>query len=178
MYCRLIPGLTGLVSGAFLLAGCASMPQLGASVASYSPTTIFSPEGYTQTKVDDTHYRVEATGTESTPKARVEKMARARAAQIGVETKQKYFKVTSVQHAVACKKRRESYKGEATAPTSRPTVVVDVAYSDTQADPEFAEANEAFVQMKADLASENVAPEARAAASQETRAACGQGSGA
>lgn len=178
MYCRLIPGLGALVCGATALAGCASLPQLGSPVASYAPATIFSPEGYGQTKIDDTHYRVEATGTESTPKARVEMMARARAAQIGVETKQRYFKVTSVQHGVACKKRRDSYKGEATAPSSRPTAVAEVVYADTQADPEFTDAETAFVQLKADLADQTIAPEALAAAAQETRASCGEGTGA
>jgi hypothetical protein len=183
MYCRLANGAAAymcgtVVCGTLLLTGCAGLPQLGSPVASYAPTTIFSPEGYGQTKVDDTHYRVEATGTESTPKERVEKMARARAAQIAVETKQKYYKVTSVEHSVACKKRRDAYKGESTAPSSRPTVVVDVVYADTQADPEFADANESFVQMKADLASENVTPEARNAAKQATLATCGEGTGA
>jgi hypothetical protein len=177
MHCRL--AVAAVVCGTLLLNGCAGgLPQLGAPVASYSPATIFSPEGYGQTKIDDTHYRVEATGTEATPKERVEKMARARAAQIGVETKQKYYKVTSVQHSVACKKRRDSYKGEATAPSSRPNVVLDVVYADTQADPEFADANESYVQMQADLASETVTPEARDAALQATRASCGEATGA
>ncbi len=50
-------------------------------------SNILSPAGYCQTKIDDTHYKVTATGTEATPKERVEKIARARAAQIGVDQK-------------------------------------------------------------------------------------------
>ena len=54
---------------------------------------------------------MQATGTEATPKARIEKIARARAAQIGVEQKLKFYKVTSVQFGIACNKRQECYKG-------------------------------------------------------------------
>ena len=84
-------------------------------VASLSASNMMSPSGYSETKVSDTQYQVHATGTEATPKARIEKIARARAAQIGVEQKMKFYKVSSVQFGVACTKKHEFYKGGADA---------------------------------------------------------------
>ena len=60
---------------------------------------MFSPVGYSQTRID-THFQVQASGTDATPTARVEKVARARAAEIGVEQKLKFFKVASVERGI------------------------------------------------------------------------------
>jgi hypothetical protein len=158
-----------------LLGGCASMPQLAAPIASYSASSVFAPAGYGQTKLGDDHYQVTATGTEATPKERVEKIARARAAQIGVDEKLKYFKVESVQHGVSCSKRQEGYKSGDVPAASRPTVVLDVVYAKEPTDPSFAGSEEAFQTLSAELANEAVGPEAKAMAIQETRASCGQG---
>jgi hypothetical protein len=157
------------------LAGCGGTPLLGPSIASYGASNILSPAGYAQTKLDETHFKVTATGTEATPKARVEKIARARAAQIGVEQKLQYFKVASVQHGVKCEKRQAGYKSEPTPASSRPTVVLDVVYAKDAADPTFASSAETFQALSNELAAEVVSPEAKAAATQETRAGCGQG---
>jgi hypothetical protein len=105
----------------------------------------------------------------------VEKIARARAAQIGVEEKLPYFKVAGVQHGVKCTKRQPGYKSEDTPASSRPTVELDVVYAKDAADPTFASSTAAFDALNAELAGEVVAPEAKAAATQETRAGCGQG---
>jgi len=160
---------------AAVLGGCSGISELGTPIASYGAANLLSPAGYEQTKLDDTHFRVGATGTVATPKERVEKIARARAAQIGVDEKLGYFKVTSVQHGLKCQKRQESYKSEATPATSRPTVVLDVVYSKDAADPTFASSAETFQALSAELASEVISPEAKAAAEQEARAGCGQG---
>jgi hypothetical protein len=161
----------GACSGTPLLT---TMPLIAQPIASYAESNAFAPAGYSQTKVDDTHYQVRATGTEATPRQRVEKIARARAAQIGVEEKLKYFKVASVQHAVKCTKRLAGYKGQDTMPSSRPTVVLDVVYAKEWADPSFAEAAAAFDALSNELAGEVVDAEAKALAAQETRAGCGQ----
>ena len=115
-----------------------------------------------------------ATGTEATPRQRVEKIARARAAQIGVEEKLKYFKVASVQHAVKCSKRQAGYKSQDALPASRPTVVLDVVYAKDWADPSFADAAAAFDTLSNELAGEVVDAEAKTLAAQEIRAGCGQ----
>ncbi len=162
------------LSCSVLLGGCTGIAQL-TPVASYTASNAFSPAGYGQTKLGDDHYQVKATGTEATPKERVEKIARARAAQIGVDEKFNYFKVGSVQHGVACSERQKAYKSAETAASSRPTVVLDVVYAKETADPTFASTKEAYEALSAELASEVVTPDVKAVSVQETRASCGQG---
>ena len=111
------------------------MTSLTPPVAEFTAASVFSPAGYTQTKIDDTHYQVQASGTEATPKERVEKIARARAAEIGVYEKMKFFKVTSVQHSITCNRRQEGYKTTSTPASARPSVVIDVVYAKDTTDP-------------------------------------------
>ena len=155
------PGVIALFMGAAALGGCSGLTGLSDPVAAYGASNIMSPTGYAQTKLDDLHFKVEATGTEATPKERVEKIARARAAQIGVDEKLQYFKVASVQHGLSCSKRQEGYKSGSVPASSRPTVVLDVVYAKEPADPTFASSAEAYQTLSAELA--------------ETRAGCGQG---
>jgi hypothetical protein len=163
------------------LAGCSGglphlgLPHLGTPVADYVASNILSPAGYDQSKIDDTHYRVKAQGTEATPKERVEKIARARAAQIGVEEHLAYFKVTSVEHGFACNKKQVGYKSEDTPASRRPTVVLDVVYAKDAVDPGFVGSKETFDALSSEIANEVVAPDAKAVATQETRAGCGAG---
>jgi hypothetical protein len=157
-----------------LLGGCSGIPQL-TPIAAYTPSNIISPAGYGQTKLGDDHYEVKGTGTEATPKERVEKIARARAAQIGVDQKFNFFKVTSVQHGVACSERQKGYKSGESAASSRPTVVLDVVYAKETSDPSFVPTKETYEALSAELANEVVAPDSKATAIQETRASCGQG---
>jgi len=155
--------------------GLTSLTSLAPPVADYTASSVFSPAGYSQTQIDDTHYQVEASGTEATPKGRVEKIARARAAEIGVEQKMKFFKVTSVQHGTACGQRKEAYKSAATPASARPSVVLDVVYAQDAVDPTYQSSADTLAALKADLAAEEVAPEARAVAIQETRESCTKG---
>jgi hypothetical protein len=154
------------------LAGCAGLDAK--PVASLSASNMMSPSGYSESKVSDTQYQVRATGTESTPKARIEKIARARAAQIGVEQKLKYYKVTSVQFGANCTKKHEFYKGGATSAGSRQTVTLDVVYAKEPPDPSYASAAESYETLNGELNSEVIAPEAKATAEQEARAGCAQ----
>jgi hypothetical protein len=166
--------LAALLPSVILLGACASIPDLK-PVASYGQSNALSPAGYWENKIDDTHYQVTATGTDATPKDRVEKIARARAAQIAVENKMKYYKVASVQHGLSCKKGHDFYKGGSTQASARPTVLVDVVYAKDTADPTFVSAAESYETLSGDLANEVVPADAKVAAEQETRAACGQG---
>jgi hypothetical protein len=156
------------------LGGCSGVSSLGTPIASYGASNILSPAGYSQTMIDDTHYQVTAMGTEATPKERVEKIARARAAEIGVEQKLGYFKVASVQHGLKCEKAQPGYKSEATPASSRPTVMLDVVYAKDASGPGFASSAESFQTLSGELAGEVIAPEAKAAATRETRTGCGQ----
>ncbi len=158
-----------------LVAGCSgvtSLTSLSPPVAQYTSASIFSPAGYSQSKIDDTHFQVSASGTDATPMSRVEKIARARAAEIGVEEKMPYFKVTNAQQGMTCGKRQESYKSTATPPSAHPSVILDVVYAKDAADPTFQNAAATLAALKTDLAAEDVAPEARAVAIQETRESC------
>lgn len=157
---------------AALMGGCAGADLK--PVASFGASNVLSPSGYTQKKISDTEYQVGATGTEATPKARIEKIAIARAAQIGVEEKLKYYKVTNVQYGVACEKKTEFYKGGSTAPGSRQTVVVDVVYAKEPLDSGYVSAKESFENLNGELDNEIVPAEQKAAAEQEARTACGQ----
>ncbi len=169
------PAIVGLLLGAATLGACSDMPGISPSIASYSASNVFSPSGYSQTQIDDTHFKVSAAGTEATPKERVEKIARARAAQIGVDQKLKYFKVTGVQHGVRCEKRQEGYKSGATPAVNMPTVELDVVYAKEPTDPTFVSSAETYQTLSTELAGEAITPEAKAAAIQETRAGCGRG---
>jgi hypothetical protein len=152
------------------------MTSLAPPVAEFTAASVFSPVGYSQTKIDDTHYQVQASGTEATPKERLEKIARARAAEIGVDEKLKYFKVTSVEHSVSCSKRQEGYKSSTPTPASaHPTVLLDVVYAKDPVDPAYQSSADTLATLKTDLAAESVAPEARAVALQETRESCTKG---
>ena len=167
---RFTAGLT-LLPCVVLLGACAGGDLT--PVASLSASNVLSPSGYSDTKVSDTQYQVKATGTEATPKARIEKIARARAAQIAIEEKMKYYKVANVQYGIACQKKHEFYKGGTTADAARQTVVLDVVYAKTPADPSFVSAAESYDALNNELTSEVVPPEAKAAAQQEARASCG-----
>ena len=145
-------------------------------VAAYGASNILSPTGYSQTKLDDTHFKVTATGTEATPKERVEKIARARAAQIGVDQKLKYFKVAGVQHGV-CVLRAPGGLQERAMCRRRAARRWSWTWSmpKSPTDPTFASTEEAYQTLSAELANEVVGPDAKAVAIQETRASCGKG---
>lgn len=159
-------------SSSVLLGACASTGL--APVASFGASNVLSPSGYSETKVSDTEYQVKAVGTEATPKARIEKIARARAAQIGVEQRLKYYKVANVQYGVVCSKKHEFYKGGATTAGSRQTVLVDVVYAKEPLDPTYVSTSESFDALNGELGNEEIPATEKAVAEQEARTACGQ----
>lgn len=165
-------GFLTLLPCAALLGACAGADLK--PIAALSASNALAPSGYSETKVSDTQYQVKATGTEATPKARIEKIARTRAAQIGVEQKLKYYKVASVQFGVACSKKHEFYKGGATPPGSRQTVLLDVVYAKEPLDASYVSAAESYETLNGELNNEVIPPEAKAAAEQEARAGCGR----
>ena len=160
-----------VASGALLLGACAGTDLT--PVASFGAANMLSPSGYTEAKVSDTEYQVKATGTEATPKARIEKIARARAAQIGVEQKMKYYKVANVQYGVLCGKKHDFYKGGSTEVSNRQTVQLDVVYAKEPLDPTYVSAKESFEALNGELAAEVVPADSKSTATQEARAACG-----
>lgn len=164
--------LLALLPCATLLGACAGADLK--PVASFGASNVMSPSGYSETKVSDTQYQVQAAGTEATPKARIEKIARARAAQIGIEQKMKFYKVANVQYGVACSKSHDFYKGGQTQAGSRQTVMLDVVYAKEPTDPTFVSTSDSYNALSGELSSEVIPQEAKAAAEQESRAGCGQ----
>jgi len=79
-----------------------------------------------------------------------------------------YFKVTNVQQGTTCGKWQESYEAAATPASAHHAVVLDVVYAKDAADSTFQNAAETLATLKTDLAAQDVAPEARAVAIQET----------
>jgi len=156
-----------------LLGACAGTDL--SPVASLNAANALAPSGYSETKVSDTQYQVRAAGTEATPKARIEKIARARAAQIGMEQKLKYYKVTSVEFGIVCSKKHEFYKGGATAGGSRQTALVDVVYAKEPVDASYVASAASYEALNGELNNEVIPAEAKATAAQEARSGCGQG---
>jgi hypothetical protein len=116
---------------------------------------------------------VKATGTEATPKTRLEKIARARAAQIGVENKLGYYKVANISFGSSCEKPHNFYKGGSTAGESRQTVEISVEYAKEKTGPDFVSAEESFTALNSELSNDTTTPEDKAAATAESRSACG-----
>ncbi len=164
--------LLTIVSAAALLGGCAGADLK--PIASFGASNMLSPSGYSEAKISDTQYQVTATGTEATPKARIEKIARARAAQIGVESKLKYYKVTNVQFGAVCDKKHEFYKGGQTANGARQKVMVEVTYAKEPLDPTYVSAKESYETLNGELENEIIPVDQKAVAEQEARSACGQ----
>lgn len=163
------------VVGGLALAGCsADSAQFGiGGVASYSAANVVLTTGYNEDRIDPTHYRVRVNGTEQTPKGRVERIALTRAAEIGVENKLAYFKITETRHGAACSARKPGYKSADAGPVRYPTVVLDVEYGQVAADASWQEAATTHSRLRAELDGESVGPEAKAAAAAEIRERCG-----
>lgn len=160
-------------SAILLLSGCAGGLSMGGGAStSYSAANAIYPVGYSEKAIDETHYEVKASGTDSTPKERVEKIALARAAEIGVEQRLPYFKVVNVTHGAACSKKQSTYKAGDSQATYHPTVVLDVYYS-KQPQPDHRPSADTFAQTKAELDADATPPEVNAAAAAQIRAQCG-----
>jgi hypothetical protein len=158
---------------ALLFAGCAGGLSMTGATTSYTASNAMMPVGYSEVPIDPMHYEVKAAGSEQTPRERIEKIALARAAEIGVEQKLKYFKVASVNHGAACSKKRPGgNKSSDVAATYHPTVVLDVYYSKEPA-ADFRPSAETLAQVKAEIEPDLTAPEAKSAAAAQIRAQCG-----
>lgn len=157
-------------SGPSALSGALS----GAAVAAYTRSNSIVVAGYSEKAIDPTHYEVRATGTDSTPKARVEHIALARAAEIGIEGKMRYFKIENIRHGVQCGKKQESYKAKPLPAFHYPTVTLDVAYANGAAPPDasWLVAADSFAATTAELNGQSFAAEDTAATAAAVKAAC------
>ena len=157
-----------------LLAACAGGPStFGGTLAEYSPANALFPVGFSETLVGENHYQVQASGNAVSPFERVEKIAIARAAELGIGLKAGYFKVTSSTRDVVCTKKKPGYKVPDTAGAARPKVTLDVIYAVTATDPEFQNAKDTFGRLSEELKAESYPPETLQAAADSLKAKCG-----
>ncbi len=166
--------LGALASVCLIAAGCgggAQLPALGGGPVSYTSSNAFKPTGSNDTRLDDTHFQVRASGDAKTSLARLEKMALVRAAEIGVEEKLDWFKVEGAETGLDCGKKVDGYKGASTKPTAIRTHRIRVAYAKTQADPSYLKADTTFATAKAELDADGAI--ADAASEAELKQACG-----
>ena len=148
---------------------------MSGSTTPYLASNAFAPIGYSQTPIEPNHYQVKASGTDTTPPERVEKIALARAAEIGVEQRLPYFKVAGVTHGVSCSKKRNAGIKVGEAPANyHPTVVLDVYYAKSP-EPDFRPSADTFAQVRSELDADDTPPEVKAAAAAQVRAECGAG---
>lgn len=160
------------LAGCLWLAGCAGADLSTGSIAPYEPANSFYPYGYQDTVVAENQHRISATGSARASKTRLEKIALTRAAEVGVQTKKRYFKVSNLAHSVSCSKKvKANNKGLDSPAASRPVVTVDVVYADTLADPEFRETAASLAEYKAALDADTAG--ADAAQAEELKAQCG-----
>lgn len=167
---RLVTGLLALLSPA--IGGCSGGLAFN-SVATYGPANAIMPVGYFQKPIGDQQFQVGASGTEATPTERIEKIATARAAEIGVDQKLPYFKVANITRGMSCTKKLTNAKYGDMPPTYHPTVILDVVYAKSPVDADYRSSRDTFSQLKAEIDSEVVAPETAAATAANSRAQCG-----
>lgn len=144
----------------------------GGMTAGYTAANAILPVGYSEEQVDETHWRVRAHGTETTTRDRLEKIATARAAEIGSNNHMPYFQITGMADSITCGKEKKGYKTNNTPAVIHPLLTVDVTYSKSPM-PGTRPSADTFSQLKTELDTDNSTPEAKAAATQDAKTRCG-----
>lgn len=144
-------------------------------VTGYGSANAFVSTGYSDREVEPGHVEVRAKGSPVTPVARLEKIALARAAEIGRDRKYAFFKAGPFAHGAVCQGGRElgPKAGKRLADRSA-TVGIDVVYAKTAEDAGYLPTAETFDRLTRELAEETVSPEAQAAAKTAIEAKCGK----
>jgi hypothetical protein len=162
------------------LAGCSGVTSEngatlggGPSVTGYVAANALYTLGYTDREQAPGTHRVRAKGTAGTPPSRLEKIALARAAEIGVEQNFKFFKPGPFTHTVACKDAQTMpHKGGKSLAVRSPVADVEVTYAKIQTDPTFLPSAETFAKLTGELATDVITADASAQAVGAIAAAC------
>lgn len=175
------------IAAVLAFAGCSGspLPSLGdaagagagslASVTSYASANAIITTGYSDREIAADHFEVRVKGSTVTPAARLEKIAMARAAEIAVDRRFKYFKTGPYAHGVSCKEAKDiSHKGGRAAAERAPVVAVDVVYANDVLDAGYSPAAATFERLSAELAAESVTAEEKTAAASSVQAKCGK----
>ena len=168
-----------------LAAGCSALLHLGgcgaslgdlttASVTNYQAANMFAPAGYTISNNPDGSMHVTAAGSPGTPSDRLEKIALAAAADYGIAQRHKTFTATPPQTTFKCGKTKATEKGNQISikPLDLRVVEIDVTYGRDGLAPAARSTRETADALKAQIASETVAPDVQAAATQEVSQQC------
>lgn len=164
---------TFAVLATLALAGCSQGPMLGATTG-YTESNAFVPIGYRSRAIDATHQAITVTGTPETPRARLEKIATARAAEIGKELKLAAFKVDGADPGASCGKKIDSYKTPGSGPVDYARLTLTVSYAERAPDATWLPSAETFDRLTAELAADSVGKDEAAAAAREVAFACGR----
>ncbi len=107
-----------------------------ASVTTYGAANAIVTTGYSEKELAPDRFEVRVKGSIVTPPERLEKIALARAAEIGIEQKFKFFKSGAFAHSVMCKEAKNAaHKNGKVAADRAPAVTVDVVYAKGLSDP-------------------------------------------
>jgi hypothetical protein len=146
-----------------------------AGVTGYHSANAMTTTGYSDRELGPDHYEVRAKGSIVTPPERLEKIALARAAEIGVEQKKKFFRAGAAAHGVICKDARDLvHKSGRVAAEVAPTVAFDVVYEKATTEASFLPSEATFERLSRELAEETFAPDAKAATAAAMQAKCGK----
>ena len=166
------------------LAGCSSSPasltgppgETGvafADVTSYGPSNAIITTGFSERDLRPDHVEVRVKGSSVTPRERLEKLAMARAAELGIEQKRKYFRPGSPVHSVICiPARAKTGKGGDVAADRAPLLLMEVVYAKVPGEG-FIPSKETFERLTTEMSQETFSPESKAATAQAVVAKCG-----
>lgn len=152
------------VAAAAFLAGCASgMTSMAPGPLGYQHSNAMMMTGFSETAIADDHYRIEVTGYANTSRERLEKIAAARAAEIGRDNRLGYFKINGVEQSSRCQKfvsssQKSSAGGGIERHVPMAVLVADVTFAKHPPDTSYIEAKTAFDQYRAELDADTVPP--------------------
>lgn len=146
-----------------------------ASVTSYGAANAIITTGYSDKELAPDHFEVRAKGSIVTPPEHLEKIALARAAEIGVEQKFPFFRTGPFTHVILCNQAKgATHKGSTVAAERAPVVAIDVIYAKDAGDVSYLPAAETFERLRAELAQGGVSPESKSASAAAVQAKCGK----
>jgi hypothetical protein len=177
----LIRSFTGfllvVLSGA--LAGCGGGTGLGGALGvagpvGYQASNAIAPNGYSHSELGPNRVRVRATGNLENSRAELEKLAMARAAELGAAQHLKYVHFDAVAENLQCGGRKTVGPNlNEVKIRHRRTVDVDVTFAKDPADATWLNTKESFPVLQGEMAA--LAPQAGAseAGLEEGRQKCG-----
>lgn len=144
----------------------------------YQASNAVAPNGYSESLLGGPdRYRVRATGHVESSREHLEKIAVARAAEIGRDQRFKYFRVDAVTEDIVCgRKLAATQKTTDMVLKPRRVVDVDITYTNTvppQGDPAWRNPKESFDALLADAKAPGGVPGAGATGLQDAKAKCG-----